>query len=156
MRERSGMIAWIRGELVGPSRPLVAPTVVEFADRLFLDTIPFRSGPLAWRPASDSELQEVLYFERESPYRKYGIGLLHPLTAPETTPPPDQTALQGTDSIGAEPEADKSSGEESKDMTPDEDDDTDEPAVETTASTDPVDDFEVSSPDIRHPSTIGI
>lgn len=147
------MITWIRGELVGPSRPLVGSVVVEFSDRVFSDAIPFRSGPLAWKPAADADTEEILYFERESPYRKYGIGLLHPSTAPETMPTPDQTALWVTDSIGAEPETDERGAD---DVTPEYGDATDELAAEGTASAEPADDFEVTSPDVRHPSTIGI
>ncbi len=40
MNERSEMIEWIRGELVGPSRPLAEPAVIEFIDREFVDPVP--------------------------------------------------------------------------------------------------------------------
>ena len=156
MSERSEMIEWIRGELVGPSRPLAEPTLVEFANREFVDLVPLRRGPLAWRPAPDAELQEVLYFERESPHRKYGAGLLHPAATPATTPPPDQ-ALQATDTIGAEPGADESPADVPNGAAAEGDDDADDPdAAEGGAGSDTSDDFEVTSPDIRHPSTIGI
>ena len=65
MKERSEMIAWIRGELVGPAQTLTEPTVIEFIDREFVDDVSLRRGPLAWRPSSDANLQEVLYFGRE-------------------------------------------------------------------------------------------
>src|SRR4030042_5490799 len=107
MSERSKIIEGIRGELVGPSRPLAEPALVEFNNREFVDPVPLRRGPLVWRPDPDVDLQEVLYFERETPHRKYGAGLLHPTGASATTPLPDQAALQATDTIGAEPEADE-------------------------------------------------
>lgn len=152
MSERSEMIAWIRGELVGPSRPLVDAMVIEFINEEFADLVPLRRGPLAWRPAPDADLQEVLYYDRESPHRKYGAGLLHPGTpsaaASPATPSPDQVALQVTDTIGAETEA-----EDTSYCGADADGDN---ATDGSAASDTGDDFEVTSPDIRHPSTIGI
>ena len=158
MSERSEMVAWIRGELVGPSRPLAEPAVVEFVNLEFVDPVPLRRGPLAWRPAPDADLQEVLYFERESPHRKYGAGLLHPTAAPATHPtPPDQAALQATDTVGAEAGGGESPSAVPNGAAAEADDDVKERgAAEGGADPDPVDDFEVSSPDIRHPSTIGI
>ena len=103
MSERSELIAWLRGEIVGPSQPLKYPAVIEFSGRDFIDNEQRRSGPLAWRPTSDSRLEEVLYFQRETPHRKYGAGLLHPIAvAPDA---PDQAALQAGDTLGAEADA---------------------------------------------------
>ncbi|MGA3267419.1 MAG: helicase-related protein, partial [Verrucomicrobiota bacterium] len=153
MTERSQLIEWIRGELVGPSRPLAEPELAVFLADKFSDTVALRRGPLAWRPTPDSALQEVLYYERESPHRKYGMGLLHPAAVPAANPPPDQAALQATDTIGAEPSADESpDGRPPEEGENDNDDSTTDPAP----SGDPADDFEVTSPDVRHPSTIGI
>jgi len=157
MSERSKMIEWIRGELVGPSRPLAEPALVEFNNREFADPVPLRRGPLAWRPDPDVDLQEVLYFERETPHRKYGAGLLHPTGASTTTPLPDQAALQATDTIGAEPEADEEPDDNPDGMPEDSQDNAEELGVgEGGAGSNASDDFEVTSPDIRHPSTIGI
>ncbi len=149
MTERSLLIEWIRGELVGPSRPITEVIFIDFNGPDFSDPIPLRSGPLAWRPSPDTDAQEVLYFERETPHRKYGAGVLHPST-PLTPLPPDQLAAKASDTLGIEPEAN----------------DLEEPAIgdeageqdtaETSDLADPSDDFEVTSPDIRHPSTIGI
>jgi hypothetical protein len=141
------MIEWIRGELVGPSRPLADAAVIEFTDREFVDAVALRSGPLAWRPEPDEVLQEILYFQRESPHRKYGAGLLHPGAA-AALPPPDEVALQAADTIGAEADPD---------VVPVTDEDSDErEAGEVSGSFDATEDFEVTSPDVRHPSTIGI
>ncbi|HSS20971.1 MAG TPA: helicase-related protein [Pyrinomonadaceae bacterium] len=149
MSDRSRMIEWIRGELVGPSRLLAEGTLIEFAAAEFADPVPLRRGPLVWRPNPDSSLEEVLYYERESPHRKYGAGLLHPGAVPTTmTMQPDDVALHAADTIGAEPNADEV-------LTVDEDlAESDE--EEGAGSFDATDDFEVSSPDIRHPSTVGI
>lgn len=150
MNERSELIEWIRGELVGPSRPLTESAVVEFVDREFVDSAPLRHGPLAWRPAQDADLQEVLYFARETPHRKYGAGLLHPESAPTTTPSEDEAAAQAADTVGAEPSADSTLDEASESVG----DNADE--RDTLEVADDSDDFEVTSADIRHPSTIGI
>ena len=50
MSERSQLIDWIRGELVGPSRPITDVAIIEFQGGDFNDPIALRSGPLAWRP----------------------------------------------------------------------------------------------------------
>src|ERR1035438_1814044 len=109
MSERAKMIEWIRGEVVGPSRPLADATIVEFTNKEFPDAVPLRRGALAWHPDPVAEPEEVLYYDRESPHRKYGAGLLHPAPAPAlapvVAPPPDQIALQATDTVGVETEA---------------------------------------------------
>ena len=155
MKERSELIECIRSELVGPARPLADPVVVEFTDRDFVDSVPLRRGSLAWRPAPDADLQEMLYFDRESPHRKYGAGILHSVMAPAAIPPPDQAALQAADGIGAEPEDD--AGDVTGETVRRNEDDGNELGVsESGISSDTLDDFEVTSQDVRRPSTIGI
>ncbi len=151
MSERSVMISWIRSELVGPSFPLTEPTVVGFSNRDFVDPVALRRGPLAWLPDSNTDLQEVIYFDRESPYRKYGAGLLHPFEA--AAPRPDEVAAQASDSVGAEP-GDNIAEDFIDSETDDGSDEDDFP--EGVATLDDSDDFEVTSADIRYPSTIGI
>lgn len=152
MNDRSEMISWIRSELVGPSRPLSAPQEIHFEDRVFSDPVPRRRGPLAWRPTTEEDLQEVLYFARESPHRKYGAGLLHPGATNQPGAPPDEAALEATDSIGAEPDdVPVDSDDEAEDVEQD-----DIEAVAILGPQDASDDFEVTSADVRHPSTIGI
>lgn len=153
MSERSGMIEWIRGEMVGPSRPLAEAAVMAFDGGEFIDPVAQRRGPLAWRPAQDAPLEEVLYYDRESPHRKYGTGLLHPgapSNAPGVVVPPsaDEVALHASDTIGVEAEADDGPSESG--------DAGDENTAEVSGGSETADDFEVTSPDVRHPSTIGI
>lgn len=157
MRERSELIAWIRGELVGPARPLTDPVLVEFADREFTDLVPSRRGPIAWRATPNGEIQEVLYYDRESPHRKYGAGLLHPAATPAAASTPDQTALQASDTVGAELEPDETSEVATAEPEDEESQETIEPGqLPAGAGADDSDDFEVTSPDVRHPSTIGV
>jgi Helicase conserved C-terminal domain len=149
MNERSLLIEWIRGEVVGPSRPITETTLIEFNGRDFTDANPMRSGPLAWRPIPDADTQEVLYFERETPHRKYGCGVLHPST-PLTSPAPDQLAAMATDTLGIDPDENQVEADDEGDEADEED------TGEASDLADPSDDFEVTSPDVRHPSTIGI
>jgi hypothetical protein len=149
MNERSEIITWIRSEVVGPSRPLTGPAIIEFLGREFVDAEPVRRGPLAWRSAPDGEPEEVLYFERESPHRKYGAGLLHPVAA--AGPPPDQAALHQSDTLGIEDDEEENLVVAEDDTGSDENDE-----AEEAEGSNILDDFEVTSPDIRHPSSLGI
>src|SRR6516162_8043942 len=101
MTERSLLIEWIRGEIIGPSRPITQSTLIEFNGREFFDQIALRSGPLVWRPGSEGPTEEILYFDRETPHRKYGAGILHPST-PAALPAPDQQAALASDTLGVE------------------------------------------------------
>lgn len=149
MTGRSELIGWIRGEIVGPTRPLANADVIEFHDRDFADPTPLRRGPLAWRPIPDGEIQEILYYERETPHRKYGVGLLHPAGAQPPGAAPD-VAAQATDTVGVDLQEDE-------DEYANADDDAGEGGIRDDLEVaDASDDFEVTSPDIRHPSAIGI
>jgi hypothetical protein len=145
MKDRSNLISWIRGELVGPSISLHPPSVAVFNGRELLDTDPDRHGGLVWKPSDTADSEEVLYFERESPHRKYGAGLLHPSGIAQQIAP-DTAAAAAADGIGADTDE------------PDEESDTLEIDDQDIADTgDPGDDdFAVTSPDIRHPSTMGL
>ena len=150
MFERSQLIDWIRGEIVGPSRPITDVAIIEFQGEDFHDPIAMRSGPLAWCPDPNTPAEEVLYYQRETPHRKYGTGALHP--GPQLAPVPEQVATEAqvaadaADTLGIEPDMDdfqESSAEDDDDRNEGDD-------------ADASDDFEVTSPDVRHPSTIGI
>ena len=151
MNERSELVAWIRAEMVGPSRPLTEPTVVEFVDGQFVDAVALRSGPVAWRPALGAELQEVIYFERESPHRRYGAGLLHPEDSPRSAPTPSEAALRGADTVGVGDETEGAEEDELRSSASSEDD-----RNEELSGIEASDDFEVTGADLRHPASIGI
>lgn len=148
MFDRARMIAAVRAEIVGPARPLAEPTVISFVDRLFIDTIASRRGTVVWNPGDDSPLEEVLYFDRETPHRKYGAGLLHPavLTSPVDL---GEEAAAEADTLGVD--LDDAERDESNDRDDGDGEDRDED--EATIG---VEEFEVTSPDLRHPSTVGI
>jgi len=148
MSERSDMVEWLRGEMIGPARRLSEPAIATFINGAFADAAAARRGPLVWRPDPEADPEEVLYFDRESPHRKYGAGLLYPGAAVLVATAPETVALQSTDTIGADIQEDEI-----------------ETTVEGTTVDSPIadmgdpdtaEDFEVTSPDVRHPSTIGI
>ena len=143
MKDRADVLAFMRGELVGPAASFRPPIVVQFADGVCEDEVPRRSGGLAWRPSAGESLQEVLFFNRESPQRKYGAGVLYPSGAHSA---PDVTALEATDTSGVDIE-----------------DETGDNGLEVESGESlggsaeaPDDDFEVTSPDIRRPSSMGL
>jgi Helicase conserved C-terminal domain len=147
MSDRARMIAAVRAEIVGPSQPLDEPTLITFADRLFSDPLPNRRGAVTWRPSPDELAEEVLYFERETPHRKYGAGLLHPEEKAHSADPA-VSAAAAADTLGVDLEDVESADPSGEEDSTSADDDDDTSAV--------VDDFEVTSLDVRHPSTIGV
>lgn len=85
---RAFLIDWLRGETIGPARGDLDNAMLarfnEEPDGLIFKDAPqaegnARSGLLAWVPSTGLPRQEVLYFQRESPFRKYGAGRLHPM-----------------------------------------------------------------------------
>ena len=145
MKGREQLIEWLRGEIVGPSRFLGSSTSIEFQEKVWSDTDANRSGPITWRPSPDSELEEVVYYQREAPHRKYGVGLLHPFGSIAA----EEIAAASSDTLGAEAESvEEGEGKEEEDV------------GESTGGdgdvAEPADEFEVTSPDLRKPSTIGI
>ena len=144
MKERSEMMESIRGEIVGPSRPVTPPVEISFTGLDFIELEPKRRGSVVWGMESEAEPGEVLYYDRESPHRKYGAGLLHPAGAPFMLPIHDP--------LGAETES-----EEEANLSDDEEVDQDLSFVgEAAGGDDAMEDFEVTGPDIRRPSTMGI
>ena len=62
MKERSEMIECIRGEIVGPSRPINPPVEISFSGLDFIELEPKRRGSVVWRMAPEAEPGEVLYY----------------------------------------------------------------------------------------------
>src|SRR5689334_2910672 len=98
MRERTDLLASIRAEVVGPSLSNDDSAKVVFADRLLLDDSPNRRGPAVWQ-TPEGVYEEVLYYDRESPHRKYGAGVLHTESNGDVTP-----VSPLIDPLGAEPD----------------------------------------------------
>jgi hypothetical protein len=146
MAERSSLIAAVRAEIIGPERWLTPPTEARFVDGTYLDPDNGRRGSLAWRPEPDGELEEILFFDRESPHRKYGGGQLHPILNGASVAP-SEVAAQSTDTLGV----DLSDTEDSEPST-----DSGEGGYADLVTDEVEDEFEVTSPDVRHPSTIGV
>ncbi len=145
MTERAELIACIRGEIVGPSRPVPNPEIALFNGKDFADPVSSRKGFLGWNPYPESEIEEVLYYKREMPHRKYGVGLLHPSSTPDNAPDqenePNDIELEESEAIVVPLDSDTKACDETEN--------TDLPETDG-------DEFEVTSADIRHPSTIGL
>jgi hypothetical protein len=161
-RERSSEIEFLRGELVGPARPLdsVRPGTTVTLDaqgcfRLAEDA----DGTLYYQCNDSDVLQEIVHYKGETPMQRYGAGLLHP-----------RNDVRGA--VIEESSADSpSGGEQGEDAAAETIQavvtDPDEPASPTVstsgdavaegvgAETDD-DDFEVSNDDMYQPSVMGI
>ena len=156
MKERSELIAYVRGEIVGPSTPMLPPEVVEIKDGHFVDPKPGRRGSLVWRSSEEEAPEEILFYDRESPHRKYGVGLLHP-ESPEEVLHPEQQAAIATDTQGVDdaPLDEHSSSDDGDGVNGGLS--ADGGSSGTTASADDAGlDFDVTSPDVRRPSTLAI
>jgi hypothetical protein len=137
--ERAKMVEAIRAELVGPSRSVKEPSLIAFDGDTHQHEGEFMDGPKVWRPAGSDVLQEVMYFNRESPHRNYGAGQLHP---------------PGEPTIDAATRAASASNEREEDE--DGGDAADDAGAAVMLESDGQDDFEVTSPDQRRNSTMGM
>jgi hypothetical protein len=142
MKDRIALIDWIRSEIVGPSRA-ADYSVAGFMENMFQDPVAGRRGALAWLPSADSEPQEILFFDRESPHRKYGAGLLYPRERPLTDE--GTQASESSDRVGSDAD---------DDPVPDGEDWAEGDHGEVGG--DPDDDFDVTDPDVRRPSSMGL
>ncbi len=139
--ERAALITWMRGEIVGPSRPVNEPVIVMFDNNVLIDPGQHARGLMVWQPEAGATAEEVLHMKGDAPHQKYGMGLLHPggelrqnlseepapaIFLDEPLPEEDNVA----------PERRENGSNEYVDAD--------------------ADDFEVSSLDIRYPSTMGI
>lgn len=139
--ERSKMIEAIRSEVIGPSRPKVSATLIKFEGSTHTHEGEYLEGPKNWTVPDAEFPQEVLHYNRESPHRNYGAGQLHP---------PGEKTIDTVSRAAA-------ATNEKED---DEDENSNSPKGR---KLDPVflesdgqDDFEVTSPDQRVNSTMGM
>ena len=143
MNERNALISHLRSEVVGPSQSLRGRTLVEVKDDLFIDLTPFENRQLFWKDAEGCE-QEILYYERESPHRKYGTGLLYPIGGDSQSD--DDAASKTADTVGVD--IAPSDNEDSTTTTP--------LGVVATSGSDDSDEIDLSNSDVRMPSSLGI
>ncbi|MBK6486126.1 MAG: hypothetical protein IPF98_04475 [Gemmatimonadetes bacterium] len=127
--------------------------MIEFKEGIFRDEKPLRRGALAWRPTPEADLEEVLFFDRESPHRKYGAGLLHPRSSDEFLTP-DQQAVLAADNVGVDSASPDSDDDETAE---DEEEKADVIAdLPSSRAEGSEHDFDVTSPDMRRPSSMAI
>lgn len=156
--ERSILIERIRGQIVGPSRTIKKPQLVSFENKLLKEPPDGYIGPICWKPEPISEAQEILYFDRESPSREYGAGALYPIGYIESVEERDVS----TDNNEARDSNISSEISDDRDSNPNINEDEEEVIENTVDGNQSADsvaqdyDFEISSPDVYKPSTMGI
>lgn len=139
--ERSKMIEAIRSEVVGPSRPKVPATLITFEGNTHTHESEYLEGPKNWTVPDTEFPQEVLHYNRESPHRNYGAGQLHP---------PGEKTIDAV-SRAAAATNEKEDDEEDKSDSP-----KDRKLDPVFSESDGQNDFEVTSPDQRVNSTMGM
>tara|TARA_R110000868_G_scaffold155362_1_gene381805 strand:+ start:22747 stop:26472 length:3726 start_codon:yes stop_codon:yes gene_type:complete len=166
-KERSAEIEFLRGELVGPARPmdtLKEITLVNLDEQGCFRVSGSASGSLYYRLNEGAALQEIVHHRGETPVQRYGIGLLHPCN--------DLSGAVGNDQSGGQADAGSGSVEFVENDAVDETiqavvSDPDEKSVESISGlgvTDVEDagaeveddDFEVGDSDMYQPSVMGI
>ncbi len=160
-KERSAEIEFLRGELVGPARPLDAShtnaTVTLDAQSSFHLTGE-AAGTLFYKPADNDALQEIVHYRGETPIQRYGAGLLHPrnfrrgaviddaVDTGITNGEADRDALAETIQTVVSDQEESTAAAVSR---------TDAPDTEGNAEAG-ADDFEIDSEDMYQPSVMGI
>lgn len=157
-KERTHEIEFIRSEIVGPARPLTSfdkkDIVIPDAQYRFAypAELPGTGIPLFWRQLKDEPLQEIIHFRNETPLNRYGTGMLFPVGITESS-------FENDGDINSDPaEVEDIQSEGVLAITTDDEqnvdlkDDYSEPAE----GIDFEDDFDVTSPDMYHPSTLGV
>ena len=160
--ERSKEIEYIRSEIVGPSRK-----IIECDDKVTFDSqnrflypshLPGQGFPVFWRNNDKVNWQEIIHVGNENPLNSYGAGFLSP------------NGLKQSDFIDKDSELNKADIDESYRteeqeilFTAVQDDlEIESPTNNIDDTTDYMppsdvdDDFEVTSPDIFRPSSMGI
>ena len=141
--DRAVLISWLRGEMVGPSRPVGEVVIVSFNDKVLKDYEKYRFHQLAWHSLPDKDPQEILHRNSDAPFQKYGAGLLHPgWVALDAVSSDNQNEDTIPEEVGLVPEWNEDGLSENR-------------AIEERDELDE-DDFEVSSPEARCPSTMGL
>lgn len=157
--ERSREIEFIRSEIVGPARDIINADKFNKVSPDAQLNFDFPSGlkakgmPLFWRPSNIEYLQEIIHYQNETPFNRYGSGILFPSGLR------DQQLQNAT--VSTLPEFENDVELETELVSPPVSDDDSDPATITKdgeqleGSAEP-DDFDVSSPDIFKPCSMGI
>jgi hypothetical protein len=157
-RERSAEIEFLRGELVGPARPLDSGrpgTTVAFDAQRAFQAPADANGTLFWTPEGTQVPQEIVYYRGETPLQRYGAGLLHPRN--------DVPGPGSDEPAAATQTAEELAGDAAVETAQVVVVETEEPALSDAgaesvdaASAGQDDDFEVASADMYQPSVMGI
>lgn len=166
-KERSAEIEFLRGELVGPARPLEAGrtnTTVTLDAQGCFRLAEEADGTLYYQCGGSDVLQEIVHYRGETPMQRYGAGLLHPRNYMRGTvidEPVDAGASVGQKNDG-EPDED-ASAETVQAVVSDPEESTSsavfasgDAASEGSGAEADDDDFEVGSDDMYQPSVMGI
>lgn len=157
--ERSKEIEFIRSEIIGPSVELIN---CNDQDKIHFDAkgrfvypveLPGMGVPVFWRVDEAMTWQEIIHFRNETPLNSYGAGLLFPgglkqgeLIDNNNTDINGEQDVQEVTGICVENEGDIQS--EQSGIASNED-----AAIVSDAADD---DFDITSPDIYRPSTLGV
>ncbi len=156
-KERTQEIEFIRSEIVGPARLLSSYNDLEkvkFNDAIqftYPNELPGGGIPVFWRPSDMSEWQEIIHYKRENPLGNYGTGLLFPGGVRQDEGP----RLSESEKAESLTNADENANDTLATITAD-DLEPNNNLSEDQASDAVDDDFDVRSPDIFHPSTMGV
>ncbi|AZD79038.1 helicase-related protein [Pseudomonas chlororaphis] len=166
-KERSAEIEFLRGELVGPARPLevIRPGTMIILDaqgcfRLPDDT----NGTLYYQCDGGDFPQEIVHYRGETPVQRYGVGLLHPRNDVRGAVIEGPAGSESFDGQTAGGESDQNASAETVQAVVSDPEDTllhvesasNETGAEISGTEADDDDFEVSSADMYQPSVMGI
>lgn len=166
-KERCAEIEFLRGELVGPARPLdnsKSPIIVSIDSQGCFRLAEEPCETLYYQCEGSDVLQEVVHYRSETPMQRYGVGMLYPQgykTGAINNAAGDKKAVSEENSDGEEIENatnETAHGPASDLNTPDSANESTnwEDGFEGPSSEADDDDFEVSSDDMYQPSVMGI
>lgn len=166
-KERSAEIEFLRGELVGPARPLDenrTNIIVNLDGQGCFRLAEEADGSLYYQCDGTDVLQEVVHYRGETPMQRYGVGLLHPRDY-KLGPAIDESLNAGASvELKNEGEADRNAFEETVQAVVSDPEQsmssaelsTGNSAAEGSGVEADDDDFEVGSDDMCQPSVMGI
>ena len=153
MKQRSRLISALRSEIMGPEMPGPDAHVLSPVGEVFRVENPGVVGNLFWRPDPEGTPQELVFFARESPGRKYGAGRLWPQALVGTHDGPEGLEDRG----GFDPDVLASVSDSESDTggpaTTEGEDDLEFDAGSVSIGEE---DFDVSNTDVLHPASMAV